>query len=162
MHNHLRQITKQMLCNPSIGLEAMVADIEIGIYNKSIDACLRRGIPCSWSNPLFLETYKGAALFVIRNALSLKYKIYEKNINPMNAAFASPCEVEPTKWATLVELQRQRNEARGCKAEATTTQFKCRKCKGRNCTYYELQTRSADEPTTIFVTCIDCGSRWTM
>ena len=28
------------------------------------------------------------------------------------------------------------------------------------CTYYQLQTRSADEPMTTFVTCINCGNRW--
>ena len=28
------------------------------------------------------------------------------------------------------------------------------------CSYYQLQTRSADEPMTTFVTCINCGARW--
>ena len=28
------------------------------------------------------------------------------------------------------------------------------------CTYYQLQTRSADEPMTTFVTCIKCGTRF--
>ena len=41
-----------------------------------------------------------------------------------------------------------------------TDQFKCNRCKQRKCTYYELQTRSADEPMTIFVTCLNCGKRW--
>ena len=45
-------------------------------------------------------------------------------------------------------------------AEAMTDQFKCGRCKQRKCTYYELQTRSADEPATIFVTCLDCGKNW--
>ena len=45
-------------------------------------------------------------------------------------------------------------------AEATTDQFKCGKCKQRKCTYYQLQTRSADEPMTVFVTCVSCGNKW--
>ena len=44
--------------------------------------------------------------------------------------------------------------------EAVTDSFTCRKCRSKKCTYYELQTRSADEPMTLFITCIDCGTKW--
>jgi len=44
--------------------------------------------------------------------------------------------------------------------QAETDQFKCGKCKQRKCKYYQLQTRSADEPMTTFVTCVNCGNRW--
>lgn len=43
---------------------------------------------------------------------------------------------------------------------ATTDQFKCGKCKQRKTQYYQMQTRSADEPMTTFVTCTNCGNRW--
>lgn len=46
------------------------------------------------------------------------------------------------------------------KLTASTTQFKCGKCKQRKCTYFQMQTRSADEPLTTFVTCVNCGNRW--
>ncbi|KAJ8905474.1 hypothetical protein NDN08_001981 [Rhodosorus marinus] len=46
------------------------------------------------------------------------------------------------------------------KHAATTDLFKCGKCKQRKCTYYQLQTRSADEPLTSFVTCMVCNNRW--
>jgi len=46
------------------------------------------------------------------------------------------------------------------KQESMTDQFKCGRCKQRKCTYYELQTRSADEGMTIFITCLNCGWRW--
>ena len=38
--------------------------------------------------------------------------------------------------------------------------FTCFKCKSNKCTFYQLQTRSADEPMTTFVTCLNCGNRW--
>jgi len=38
--------------------------------------------------------------------------------------------------------------------------FRCGKCGQRKCAYYQLQTRSADEPMTTFITCIPCGNRW--
>ena len=50
--------------------------------------------------------------------------------------------------------------------EAATDNFTCFKCQrndpenANKCTYYQLQTRSADEPMTTFVTCLNCGCRW--
>ncbi|GAB6029425.1 Transcription elongation factor A protein 1 [Chamberlinius hualienensis] len=41
-----------------------------------------------------------------------------------------------------------------------TELLKCGKCKGRNCSYNQVQTRSADEPMTTFVLCNQCGHRW--
>lgn len=38
--------------------------------------------------------------------------------------------------------------------------FKCGKCKSVKTTYYQMQTRSADEPMTTYVTCKGCGNRW--
>jgi len=43
---------------------------------------------------------------------------------------------------------------------ATTDQFQCGKCKKRQTTYYQMQTRSADEPMTTFVRCVNCGNAW--
>ena len=37
--------------------------------------------------------------------------------------------------------------------------FKCGKCKTYKTSYYQMQTRSADEPMTTFVSC-QCGNRW--
>lgn len=44
--------------------------------------------------------------------------------------------------------------------QASTDAFQCSKCKERKCTYYQMQTRSADEPMTTFVTCVNCNNRW--
>ncbi|XP_054719081.1 transcription elongation factor S-II-like [Uloborus diversus] len=41
-----------------------------------------------------------------------------------------------------------------------TDLLKCGKCKKSNCTYNQVQTRSADEPMTTFVYCNECGHRW--
>ncbi|ROL41272.1 Transcription elongation factor A protein 2 [Anabarilius grahami] len=41
-----------------------------------------------------------------------------------------------------------------------TDMFICGKCRGKNCTYTQVQTRSADEPMTTFVLCNECGNRW--
>ena len=38
--------------------------------------------------------------------------------------------------------------------------FKCGRCKSKKTTYYQLQTRSADEPMTTFVSCLNCEKNW--
>lgn len=38
--------------------------------------------------------------------------------------------------------------------------FECQSCHSKNTDYYELQTRSADEPATIFINCFDCGKHF--
>ena len=38
----------------------------------------------------------------------------------------------------------------------------CRTCKGTKVDVDQMQTRSADEPMTLFALCTECGTRWTM
>ncbi|TFK67303.1 transcription elongation factor [Pluteus cervinus] len=44
--------------------------------------------------------------------------------------------------------------------QAETDAFQCGRCKQRKTRYRQAQTRSADEPMTTFVTCVNCGYRW--
>lgn len=39
-------------------------------------------------------------------------------------------------------------------------EFTCKRCKGTKTSHYAMQTRSADEPMTVFVCCLGCGNRW--
>uniref|UniRef100_A0A7N0TCD7 Transcription elongation factor n=1 Tax=Kalanchoe fedtschenkoi TaxID=63787 RepID=A0A7N0TCD7_KALFE len=63
-------------------------------------------------------------------------------------------ENEKLKEKALLECER------GGPPKSTTDQFKCGKCGQRKTTYFQLQTRSADEPMTTFVTCVNCDNRW--
>lgn len=44
--------------------------------------------------------------------------------------------------------------------EGETDLFTCGRCKKSRTTYKQLQTRSADEPMTSFIKCLECGNRW--
>lgn len=41
-----------------------------------------------------------------------------------------------------------------------SSEIKCPACKKYDCTYNQVQTRSADEPMTTFCLCNQCGKRW--
>jgi transcription elongation factor S-II len=70
-------------------------------------------------------------------------------------------ELYPENWQHLMEQQMKRETKllEGNK-DMATDQFKCGRCYKRQCTYYEMQTRSADEPMTIFIRCLNCGKQW--
>ncbi|CAJ2641732.1 unnamed protein product [Trifolium pratense] len=84
--------------------------------------------------------------------------------------------VEPQRLVNMTsaemasEQRKQENEKieqkalfeceRGQQPKATTDQFKCGRCGKRQTTYYQMQTRSADEPMTTYVTCVACNNRW--
>ena len=70
-------------------------------------------------------------------------------------------ELFPEIWDKIIEDNKMNIENKYFpKIKASTDKFKCGKCKKKECTYYQLQTRSADEPMTTFVTCIYCGNHW--
>ncbi|KAG5469566.1 hypothetical protein LSCM1_02790 [Leishmania martiniquensis] len=77
-----------------------------------------------------------------------------------------PNEVFTTKSEKARQEQRIQEKMRAIEAAEKaglniTSLFKCGRCGKRNCTFYEQQTRSADEPTTKYVTCLDCKNTWT-
>jgi DNA-directed RNA polymerase subunit M/transcription elongation factor TFIIS len=67
----------------------------------------------------------------------------------------SMMDLQPDKWETL----KQKDRSLKMKLEnlATTDNYKCPKCKKRKATVTQVQTRSADEPATTFVRCMECG-----
>ncbi|CAN4105332.1 unnamed protein product [Withania somnifera] len=52
------------------------------------------------------------------------------------------------------------NSELGGPPKASTDKFKCGRCGKNKTTYYQMQTRSADEPMTTYVTCVNCDNRW--
>ncbi|KAF2636703.1 transcription elongation factor [Massarina eburnea CBS 473.64] len=44
--------------------------------------------------------------------------------------------------------------------KSISKEFQCGKCKQRQVSYSQAQTRSADEPMTTFCECMACGNRW--
>jgi transcription elongation factor S-II len=59
--------------------------------------------------------------------------------------------------------------AQGHDEGSTTDIFRCPACRARRTTYYQMQTRSSDEPMTTFITCVatlpdgsDCGHKWSI
>lgn len=139
-------------------------NLERGIYNFSIQQASKKYIIKKWNNPYFvmiyLDKYK-SIVYNLKKTPSLVSRIKAKEIKAQDIAFMEACELCPEKWNDLIQEKQMRLENKYMpKIEASTDSFTCSKCKSNKCTYYQLQTRSADEPMTTFVTCINCGNRW--
>lgn len=138
-------------------------NLEIGIFNYAIKESTKNKIIKKWENPLFVQIYKDRLYSIYTNLKKdeLVKRIQTKELTPQIIAFMTHQEMDPSRWQLLIEKKMKRDSSKfDKKVQASTDMFTCRKCKSKKCTYYELQTRSADEPATIFVTCLDCGKNW--
>jgi transcription elongation factor S-II len=143
--------------------ETISLNLEKGIYNYCIKEADERNIVKKWDNIYFTQLYIDRLRTIFYNLKNpaLKEKITSKKMKAHELAFMTHQEMSPEKWQKLIEDKKIRDENKYApKLEASTDNFTCRKCKSKECSYYQLQTRSADEPMTTFVTCIKCGNRW--
>ena len=137
-------------------------NLEKGIFNYSLKEAGERKIVKKWDNKFFVEIYKNRLKSILVN-LNDKWinSIRNKEIQSHELAFMTHQELNYDKWATLIvaKTERDKNLAEFNMAAATDT-VTCRKCKQKKTTYYLMQTRSADEPMTVFYTCVVCNNRW--
>ena len=138
-------------------------NLEKGIYNNALEKAETKNIITKWDNHSFVNVY----IEILRNVymnLTKQHVINLLNNNKFKIhelAYMDHYDFDPEKWKTLIENKKIRDENKYIpKIEASTDDFTCGKCKSTKCTYYQLQTRSADEPMTTFVTCLNCGKRW--
>ena len=141
--------------------------MEKSIYNTTIKEARIKQIDRSWDCNNFRWLYKKNYMKVYSNIHlnknadfvlgKIKYGLWE----PEKIISMTPQELYPDIWEELIlknikkmEQLSKQNNVQG------TDMFRCGKCKKNNCTYYQMQTRSADEPMTTFVSCLDCGCRW--
>lgn len=138
-------------------------NLEIGIFNSTIREAKRLKIITKWSNSNFVELYLTKLRSILNNINNpfIMNEIQNKTLKPETLAFMTHQEMDPERWKPFIEAKIKRDKVKyETKMAAATDTFKCRKCKSTECTYYQMQTRSADEPMTTFVSCINCGNRW--
>lgn len=138
-------------------------NLEIGIFNYAIQEATKLKLIKKWDNPAFVTLYTGRLRTMFNNLCNpdVIAMIKAEDISPKTLAFMSHQELNPALWKDMIEQKIKRDASKySTNVEAMTDMFVCKKCKSRRCTYYELQTRSADEPSTIFISCVDCGKHW--
>jgi transcription elongation factor S-II len=142
------------------------ADLERGVFNWALEEADRKRVLKKWANKHFVCIYTDRLRTIVYNLShptggDVIAQTKQGRLRPHVFAYMTHQEMCPEKWATMTEKKRIRDQ-RACETDisAATDTFTCRKCKSNKCTYYQMQTRAADEPMTTFVTCLACDNRW--
>ena len=138
-------------------------NLEKGVFNYTLKESTSRKIVKKWENPAFTQLYldRMRSIYINLKNPELVQQIVNGETLPQTVAFMTHQEFNPIRWRELIDRKRKRDASKCTNnIEASTDMFTCKKCKSKRCTYYEMQTRSADEPATVFVSCLDCGKNW--
>lgn len=131
------------------------SEIEEAILNRCVQDAQQWLIDIDWDTPAFREMYRSRAMGLYpHRAMALTMGATE---------FAKSSEVDqsPSRWRDILQRVFEKDKAMYSKKTTASIHLYCSSCKRKTkCDYYQIQTRSADEPMTTFVTCLECDKRW--
>jgi DNA-directed RNA polymerase subunit M/transcription elongation factor TFIIS len=144
-------------------------DLERGIFNAALADARDKGVRRHWENPDFVDIYKRIARRTVANLDPEAYvgnsrliqRLQEGEFPPHRVPFMCARELYPEHWQELADeqLKRETTLLEGNQDEGSDM-FTCKRCHKSKVRYWEMQTRAADEPMTIFIRCLNCGKEW--
>ena len=135
---------------------AEAVQLEDDAYSQAKQMASLASVVESWDDKAFVTLYLNA----LRSAY-MNLDACRPTMDLAGFALKSHQQMQPERWKEMLRAKEERDKTRYAPTmTANTDNFTCGRCRSKNCSYYQLQTRSADEPMTTFVTCVDCGNRW--
>ena len=129
--------------------------IEAAILNRCITDAQRWFVDIDWDTPGFREMYRNRAMTLYQSR-----KLAE-TMTPEEFVASTEVDRRPERWLEHLKKVEERDRALYSRKTTANILMYCAGCKKKtNCDYYQMQTRSADEPMTTFVTCLECDKRW--
>jgi DNA-directed RNA polymerase subunit M/transcription elongation factor TFIIS len=130
-------------------------EVEEAILQRCIKDAQLWLVDIDWDNAPFREMYRSRAIELY------PYRHLIEQMGPVGFANSSVVDRNPDVWLNILQTVLEKDKAKySYKATANIEMF-CRSCKKKSkCDYYQIQTRSADEPMTTFVTCLECDTKW--
>lgn len=140
-------------------------NVERGVYNFALKEADMHKIVKKWDNSAFVHLYvdRLRTIYMNLNNANFLENIRSGEITPQQLAYMTHQEMNGERWKQLIEQKTKRDANKYTKKMvASTDMYTCKNknCRSKECTYVELQTRSADEPATIYVTCVKCEYTW--
>jgi len=155
--------------NSLLNDEEISSKIEESIYSYSINKAEEKGIEPNIENKYFKRIYVNKIITLFNNLDKSSYiknvffieRLLNKEFNIEDIAFLSPQDINKEHWKKYLDRQVANDEFFYSRTVGThTSEYKCGRCKQRDCTYYQLQVRCSDEPMTTFVECLNCHNKW--
>lgn len=150
-------------------LKKMAINIERGIFNYALKLYFNSS---SKKNTYWCDIFKMYYIHrstiiysnlnpksSIKNTELIK-KLFNNEFNEFTLTHFNTQELFPEKYNYLTKLYDLDKLIIKTDQEIPDGIIKCKKCRSYKTTYYEMQTRSADEPTTKFVTCHKCDTKF--
>lgn len=158
----MRDLVKQRYVE--LGVPAEIVDrLENSILQRTIRECKNQDVEVTWNNIAFWNHYRGRAIQFYENMKRSDWiaKLVSGDITPEAFAELSVVDLNPKRWKAQIEKQIEKDKHLYTNSGNASIYFYCSGCKVKTrCDYYQMQTRSADEPMTTFVTCLECDRRW--
>ena len=157
-----------------VALSRVATEIEEESLKHQVEACDPVEVAVAVETAMF-EKIKGqnkkirSILFNMSDSKNpdLRRKVLMGEVKPEKLVIMSNTEMASEELQLRIKQIEEKSlekclTGRWTSAEekATTDQFRCGKCGQRKTTYHQMQTRSADEPMTTYVTCVNCNNHW--
>jgi transcription elongation factor S-II len=149
-------------------IKKMALNIERGIFNRALSIYSNKTLNESW-NEIFSHLYINRAVVIYDNLnpngkiqnVNLLTRFLSKEFDEFELCSLTPDRIFPELWEKHIrEHCSDMFKPPPKPMERPDGFFKCVRCKSYKTEYNEKQTRSADEPTTKFCFCHNCGKRW--
>ena len=155
--------------NSLLNDEVLSNKIEESIYKFALIQCENKGIEMDIDNKYFKRIYVNKIMTLYNNLDKDSYvknnsfltRLLQKEFDVAEIGFLTPQDIHKDHWQKYLDRQVANDQFLYSRTAGTqTTEYKCGRCKERNCTYYQLQVRCCDEPMTTFINCLNCGHKW--
>jgi len=149
----------------------LAAQLEESILHVVADQAIKENIDLDWSNRIFWNMYRSRCISLyenlrgkdsyVGNTENWLEKVKSGAITPRGFAEMTAVDLCPSRWKESIEKIIESDKRLYSKNENAAIFMWCSNCKKKTkCDYYQMQTRSADEPMTTFVNCLECDRRW--
>lgn len=162
----LREILAEALCKVSGELDDELREKAVACDPYRVAVLVETAMFEKWGKSTGAQKFKyRSIIFNIKDPQNpdFRRKVLLGDIEPHAITELTPEDMASDARQIQNEKIKEKalfNSQREGPPKASTNEFTCGRCKKKETTYYQLQTRSADEPMTTFVTCVNCNNRW--
>jgi transcription elongation factor S-II len=151
--------------------EDLATELERSILQVVADQGVKENIDVDWNNRVFWNLYRSRCMSFYENLKGTSSyvgnrenwleKLINGEVTPKSLAEMSAVDLCPARWKASIEKIIEAEKKLYSKDQSAAIFMWCSGCKKKTkCDYYQMQTRSADEPMTTFVTCLECDRKW--